>query len=155
MGDIHEGILRLLGVLSERVSPVARSVLRLQSVLGTPSFRLLIARDTEKTYPENMVGMASVLYHKTLVHTDAKINDVAVDPEYRGQGIGEELVRRLIADARNYAALYREDVLLALTSRPSRIEANSLYLKLGFTLVAHARGPNGTNYYQMRITAPE
>jgi GNAT superfamily N-acetyltransferase len=57
------------------------------------------------------------------------IEDVVVDESQRGKGIGMELMNTAINFAITLGAKSVE-----LTSRPSRIEANKLYLKMGFVL---------------------
>lgn len=69
----------------------------------------------------------------------ACIEDVVTDASVRGQGIGKILVQKAIAFL---STLSPCSVLL--TSRPSRLAANALYKKLGFT-------PKETNVYTMKL----
>jgi len=57
----------------------------------------------------------------------AAIEDVVVDADARGMGVGEALTRRALEIARAKGAL-----AVDLTSRPSREAANGLYVKVGF-----------------------
>ncbi|MEY3594690.1 MAG: hypothetical protein RL576_104, partial [Actinomycetota bacterium] len=57
----------------------------------------------------------------------AWIEDVVVDSEARGHGVGEALNMAAIAEARSRGAITVE-----LTSRPSREAANRLYRRIGF-----------------------
>jgi len=57
----------------------------------------------------------------------AWIEDVVVDSEARGHGVGEALNMAAIAEARSRGAITVE-----LTSRPSREAANRLYQRIGF-----------------------
>ncbi len=57
----------------------------------------------------------------------AWIEDVVVDESQRGRGFGDELVKFAIEYSKSLDARS-----VALTSRPSRVEANELYKKLGF-----------------------
>ena len=57
----------------------------------------------------------------------AWIEDVVVDGDARGNGVGEALNLRAIEEARKRGA-----VTVDLTSRPSREAANRLYQRLGF-----------------------
>jgi ribosomal protein S18 acetylase RimI-like enzyme len=57
----------------------------------------------------------------------AWIEDVVVDSEARGHGVGEALNKAAIAEAQSRGAITVE-----LTSRPSREAANRLYQRLGF-----------------------
>jgi ribosomal protein S18 acetylase RimI-like enzyme len=58
----------------------------------------------------------------------AWIEDVVVDEQVRGQGVGEALNRRAMEIALKAGAK-----TIDLTSRPSREAANRLYQRLGFT----------------------
>ncbi len=66
------------------------------------------------------------------------IEDVVVDNEYRGRSLGRKLVEHAI----EYAA-GRGGATLMLTSRPSRVAANTLYRSAGFT-------QKETNVYVMK-----
>jgi|SRR3989338_2248882 len=155
--DVYEGIARLLGFLSGPERTLDRG--QLHRLLLDPLFVLVIVRDTRRLYPQNIVGMASICYAHKLGNTIAEIHDVVVDPSCRGQGLGERLVLALIGHARRYAAERGESIIIALTSKPSRVAANKLYVKLGFTLTArHWRKDHvcvGTNLYRMTITPSE
>ena len=50
-----------------------------------------------------------------------------VSEEYRGQGLGEKIMRKVVTIART-----KKLTSLKLTSRPSRVAAHRLYEKLGF-----------------------
>jgi ribosomal protein S18 acetylase RimI-like enzyme len=71
----------------------------------------------------------------------AWIEDVVVDEDVRGGGVGALLVRRALDLAFESGAR-----TVDLTSRPSREAANRLYQRLGFEL-------RETNVY--RFTAPQ
>jgi ribosomal protein S18 acetylase RimI-like enzyme len=57
------------------------------------------------------------------------IEDVVVDEQERGKGIGKEMVLFAIGFARS-----KGFKAIELTSRPSRVAANRLYQKLGFAV---------------------
>ena len=84
--------------------------------------------------------MITLIFSPTL-NGEAKawIEDVVVEKKYRGMGIGKKLVLRALEKAGQLGAR-----VISLTSRPSRVEANKLYKKLGFELV-------GTNCYRYKI----
>lgn len=153
---MYAGVERLLGFLSDTPPSPRLDLDQLRFVLANPLFRVLIARDMRKSYPESVVGMASIFYVHKIGGTIAEIHDVVVDPVGRGEGIGERLVSGLIADAQQYAGEIRTNITISLTSKPSRVAANKLYCKLGFTLTARHLRKNkkdfGTNLYRMTIT---
>ena len=86
-------------------------------------------------YEGKIVGMATLVVATVLTGTTAHVEDVVVDAEYRGRGIGERLMKELMSRARAEGA-----EAMVLTSDPSREAANRLYQRLGFAL-------GGTNYY--------
>ena len=120
-------------------------------VLRDPRFYSFVAVDSER--PEDgYLGMASVVFGRTVANKwIGEIHDVVVDSRSRGQGIGKALMQRLIDLAGQLSANWDAKMDLCLTSRPSRIEANALYAKLGFVLTAQAVGEQGTNFYRMKI----
>lgn len=88
---------------------------------------------------DSIVGLASLFIIYNLAEVSGDIEDVVIDEKYRGQGLGERLVRALIEEARA-RGLYE----LYLTSRSSRVAANKLYEKIGFE-------KRGTNVYRLKL----
>lgn len=86
-----------------------------------------------------LIGIASVYFVHKATRTLAFVEDVVVDQDFRGKSIGTELMQRLIALAREQGTSQCN-----LTSDPRRIEANNLYLKLGFTI-------RKTNVYRLTL----
>lgn len=76
----------------------------------------------------HVIAMGTLISESTIFGNFGQIEDVVVDEAYRGKGLGEKIMRRLIAEAKK---LKLEEV--GLTSRPSRVAANALYKKLGFS----------------------
>ena len=74
-----------------------------------------------------IVGIATLVPVIIPVGKSGRIEDVVVDEEFRGQGIGRALIMQLILKAR---VLDMDHV--DLTSNPKRIAANKLYPTLGF-----------------------
>jgi ribosomal-protein-alanine N-acetyltransferase len=62
-----------------------------------------------------------------IVLNEAHVTNVAVLPEYRGEGIGELIMRTLMAIAKKYGA-----EKMTLEVRKSNYVAQNLYSKLGF-----------------------
>lgn len=88
-----------------------------------------------------IVGMLTLVIFRIPSGVRAWIEDVAVDTEMRGNGVGAALVRRAIEIARRSGA-----GTVDLTSRPSREAANRLYRRLGFE-------QRSTNVYRYTIDA--
>ena len=99
-------------------SPEAREVI---PAMIQGSFCFMVARSLEG----NIVGMARVISDG---HSDAYIQDVAVLENYRGQGIGRELVRRMARFCVN-----RKIGWIGLVAEPG---TQGLYENLGFRPLA-------------------
>ena len=108
-------------------------VLAIEKVsFGTPwSRQAFVGELTENplsVYVVGRVGERIVCYGGVwLFLGEAHISNIAVHPDYRGQGYGEALCRTLIQEA----ALVDIDKV-TLEVRVSNITAQNLYLKLGF-----------------------
>lgn len=76
---------------------------------------------------DEIAGILTLCIYSIPTGRKAWIEDVVVDKSHRGKGYGKELMLHAIEFARSDGAITVE-----LTSRPSRIEANNLYLRLGF-----------------------
>ena len=120
-GDEYDGVLRLLPQLSasaDRLTPQDFAEL-----VAAPATRLLIASSPAG----EVVGMLTVVLVRIPTGVSAHVEDVVVDQDARGQGVGRLLMSRAIEVAREANARH-----LDLTSRPTRLAANSLYQSLGF-----------------------
>ncbi len=97
---------------------------------------LLSFDDTEG---HKVVGTGTLFIFEQVTGCKASIEDVVVNGTYRGHGIGETIVRKLVERARLLNA-----TSVSLTSKPERKEANALYAKLGFER-------RETNVYRLRF----
>jgi ribosomal protein S18 acetylase RimI-like enzyme len=94
----------------------------LQRVIDSPATTLLLARPDGQ-----IVGMCTLATFYIPTGVRSWVEDVVVDENARGLGIGTALVKaavHLASDARARS--------VDLTSRPDRSEANLLYQRLGF-----------------------
>jgi ribosomal protein S18 acetylase RimI-like enzyme len=119
--ELVDAIGRLVGQLSSSVSPPTRE--ELEQMVTSDASRLLLAYDGDG----GLVGTLTLVLFRIPTGLRAWIEDVVVDEDARGQGVGEALNREALrlageAGARN----------VDLTSRPSREAANRLYRRLGF-----------------------
>jgi ribosomal-protein-alanine N-acetyltransferase len=73
-----------------------------------------------------------------LVVDEGHILNVAVDPHFRGQGIGRLLMERVLMDCRSHGAEF-----VSLEVRPSNTAAISLYRQLGFIVIGRRK-----SYYE-------
>jgi ribosomal protein S18 acetylase RimI-like enzyme len=95
----------------------------LKDMLQSQNTHLLVARNREG----KIVGMITVLVFRIPYVKKSSIEDLVVDENSRGQGIGSSLMEEAVNVARESGAHYVD-----FTSRPRRDESNSLYEKLGF-----------------------
>jgi ribosomal protein S18 acetylase RimI-like enzyme len=128
--DLLEAVRRLYPQLTGGPAPDAAPLAR---VLDAGAC-LMVARSDGW-----IVGMGTLVIAIVLTGTTAHVEDVVVDDDVRGRGIGERLMRDLIAFARSQGADQ-----VTLTSHPTREAANRLYRRLGFQL-------GGTNYYSLDL----
>ena len=126
-----ESIRTLIEQLTGRESTFSEDDLR--NVLQDSASRLFVMR-----HKECIVGMLSLGIYTCPTSRKVWVEDVVIDSELRGKGLGEELVEYAI----NYVKEHLAPCSLMLTSRPSRIAANELYRKKGFE-------PRQTNVYKM------
>lgn len=97
---------------------------QLAEILDHDASTLLLAKDGD-----TVVGSMTLIVFPIPTGMRAWIEDVVVDENARGQGVGEALNRRAIEIAVQAGAK-----TIDLTSRPSREAANRLYQRLGFTV---------------------
>jgi ribosomal protein S18 acetylase RimI-like enzyme len=74
-----------------------------------------------------IVGSLTLVIFHIPTGIRAWIEDVVVDVDARGKGVGEALNKFALAEAKRQGA-----TTVDLTSRPSREAANRLYQRLGF-----------------------
>ena len=112
---------RLVRQLSSSSAPPTASELR--EIAESPATRLLVARGEDGA----IVGTLTLALFRIPTGLRAWIEDVVVDQDARGKGIGEALSR----EALRLAAAARARTV-DLTSRPEREAANRLYQRIGF-----------------------
>ena len=118
--DLLAAVSRLLPQLSSSAAPPTQA--QLEEIVDSPATQLLVARiDGE------VVGALTLVVFRIPSGVRAWIEDVVVDEDTRGQGVGEALNREALRLAAEQGAKTVE-----LTSRPSREAANRLYQRLGF-----------------------
>ena len=100
----------------------------------SPDSHLYVMRDGARA-----IGCATLGVFHSPTGRKASIEDVVVLDEYRGQGLGKQLLLHLIEEAGKLAP-----IKVQLTSRPVRVAANQLYQSLGFTR-------RDTNIYVMQL----
>lgn len=95
----------------------------LRSIAESEASTLLVARDENGT----IMGSMTLAMFRIPTGLRAWIEDVVVDEDARGQGVGRLLNEHALEIARQAGA-----TTVDLTSRPSREAANRLYQRIGF-----------------------
>ena len=114
---------RLIPQLSS--SNPAPTETELAAICESEASVLLIAVDRESD--DRVLGSLTLAWFRIPTGVRAWIEDVVVDEEARGHGVGELLNRAALDRARELGAK-----TVDLTSRPSREAANRLYQRIGF-----------------------
>lgn len=123
--DVVQAFERLIPQLSSSAKVPTRE--EIQAMVDSDASIVLIARDPAKAH--KVIGSLTLVVFRIPTGVRAWIEDVIVDNEERGRGIGEELTRFALAEAKR-----RGSKTVDLTSRPSREAANRLYQRVGFNL---------------------
>lgn len=131
-GDLVAAFATLIPQLSSSSPPPTAA--ELQAIVDTPDSVLFVAR-----LDGRVVGSLTLAFYRIPTGLKAWIEDVVVDADARGQGVGEGLNRAAVAEAAHRGAKN-----VSLTSRSSREAANRLYQRLGFQLYE-------TNVYRYTI----
>ncbi len=130
---VFEAVLRLLPQLTRDSDLPSRQYL--ESILASENIHFFTA-DLENG---QIAGMLALVSYKIPTGLKVWIEDVVVDESQRGKGIGKELMLHAIKYSASLGAKS-----IGLTSRPSRVAANQLYLEMGFL-------KNETNIYKYHL----
>ncbi len=120
--ELVEAFERLTPQLSSSNPPPSAQAL--EAIATSGATRLLVAR-----VHGAIVGSLTLVLVRIPTGLRASIEDVVVDEQVRGQGVGRALNEAALDLARDAGA-----ATVDLTSRPSRQAANRLYLRLGFVI---------------------
>ena len=118
--EVVEAMVRLLPQLSSSAAPPTAA--DVGEIIASPATSLLLAR-----LDGRIVGSLTLAVFRLPSGVRAWIEDVVVDIDARGHGVGEALNRAALEEARAGGAR-----TVDLTSRPTREAANRLYQRLGF-----------------------
>lgn len=119
--ELVEAFARLVPQLSRSSLPPGR--MELAEMVEAPGTHLLVARGPDG----RIVGTLTLVVFRIPTGVRAWIEDVVVDEDARGRGVGEVLTQRALGIAVDTGAR-----TVDLTSRPTREAANRLYRRLGF-----------------------
>ena len=118
--DVLAACHRLIPQLSASSTPI--SAQELEEIIESDTTLLFAARSGQE-----IVGLLTLAIFRIPTGVRAWIEDVVVDNQARGKGVGDALNRAALAEAERRGAK-----TVDLTSRPSREAANRLYQRLGF-----------------------
>ena len=118
--ELVDAFARLVPQLSRSSPPPTAE--ELAEMIESPASDVLVAR-----HEAAIVGTLTLVVFRIPTGVRAWIEDVVVDGEARGLGVGDQLNRFAIDLARRRGAK-----TVDLTSRPSREAANRLYQRIGF-----------------------
>ena len=130
--EVANALRRLLPLLSSSATLPSDEDVR--EILVAQSSHLLVASDGDR-----ILGFLTLVVCPIPTGVRAWIEDIIVDSDARGKGIGEKLRNFALEMAKNLG-----DRTVELTSRPSREAANRLYKRLGFV-------ERDTNIYRFTI----
>jgi len=140
-------IYRCTKITDEVVQAFQKLIPQLDPDCSIPSreyFNELILSDSSFLFlaeDEEITGSLTLIISQMPTGKKAWIEDVVVDKNNRGKGIGKKLIESAIEFARE-KGISKID----LTSRPERVTANELYQKSGFKR-------RNTNVYRLKISA--
>jgi ribosomal protein S18 acetylase RimI-like enzyme len=118
--ELVEALARLVPQLSSSADPPGQA--ELTEIVTSPTTSLLVARIDGR-----IVGSLTLCVFRIPTGVRAWIEDVVIDADARGAGVGAALNEHAIELAHKRGARSVD-----LTSRPSREAANRLYQRLGF-----------------------
>lgn len=135
--ELVDAMASLVPQLSSSSPPPSRD--HLEEIVRSEATHLLAALDEQGA----ILGAMTLVVFRIPTGVRAWIEDVVVDSDARGRGVGEALNRAALDLARGRGAR-----TVDLTSRPSREAANRLYQRIGFE-------QRDTNVYRFALEAAD
>ena len=137
LDSLTEAQLSALAALMKELSPdLIPDPAKLLAAVECPATRLFSVVDDGG----RIVGCASLCVFDSPTGRKGHIEDVVVSNDCRGRHLGRKLLEHML----DYARTNLAPIDIHLTSRPSRVAANTLYRSLGFE-------PRDTNVYRLII----
>lgn len=88
---------------------------------------------------DKLIGMGWIFPRQTMLRKQAVVEDMIVDENYRGKGLGRKILKELIKWAKEQGV-----EIVDLTTNSKRVAANELYKSEGFKL-------HETNHYLLKL----
>lgn len=137
--EVFDTVLRLASLLGSHKPKPSRE--DLERLVESRSSVLLVARFPDKK--STIAGMLTIAFYRVPTGGRSIVEDLVVAEEFRGMGIAKGLLLSAIDLAREMGANG-----IALTSHPGRVEANQLYVGMGFKM-------RETNAYYYPLVNPQ
>lgn len=136
--DLNEDLLKAINSLLVHLNLSSEELSRedLESMINASSNRLIIAKEKDSG---KIIGMITLIVYRIPFIKKGVLEDFVVDPQYRGKGIGKNLIDSALNIARSENLKYVD-----LTSKPEKEAANNLYHRMGFD-------KRGTNVYRVNL----
>jgi GNAT superfamily N-acetyltransferase len=122
--ELHSELSRLLPQLNPNLT--VPDMARLKRLVADPAVSLLVAKDGD-----NVVGTTTLIVYTTPFWIKARLDEVVVDADARGKGVGEALVKAALDLGRQKGAQVAE---LQSGRGDNRKAAHRLYERLGFKI---------------------
>jgi ribosomal protein S18 acetylase RimI-like enzyme len=132
--DIYDAFCRLIPALSSTAKMPSYEAL--EALIVCPTTHLFLAREPDR---KKIIGSLTLVLFRVPTGVRAWIEDVVVDVEFRGAGVGKALCQSAIELATEAGAQ-----TVDLTSHPSKEAANRLYKSFGFAI-------RDTNVYRYEV----
>ena len=107
-------------------------------MLSQKNYSFLLA-EADLTSGKDIVGILILYFVRVPSGPMAILEDLVIDEKYRGWGVGALLVKEAIEMAKKRKARH-----ISLRTNPKRIEANKMYLSMGFHKME-------TNFYRINL----
>jgi ribosomal protein S18 acetylase RimI-like enzyme len=136
--EVAEAMSVFVSKLGDRHQPFTDDTLR--EIINSPQSHLFVAIHVPT---KEVAAMIMVIVYRIPYTKKAYAEDLFVDEKFRKMGIATRLFQKVVETAREHHAAY-----IDFTSKPYRVEGNSLYEKLGFK-------KRDTNVYRLRFSYEE
>lgn len=120
--EIADSVRSLASQIGKNYKPLTDDDLK--EMLKSSQCFLFISRDV---LTKQVAGMVMATVYRIPYVKKAYLDDLIVDPKFRGKGIATALMKYAASFAKEKGAAYVD-----FTARPRRTESNTLYGKLGF-----------------------
>lgn len=136
--DITEIDLKIINKLLYQLDPKCSSLTNnsLKKIFSQKNVTIIGC--FKNSQQKSLIAIVTIVFYQTFSGYRCRIEDLVVNKEERGKGLGKKLLKEAIKIAKRKRVNFIE-----LTSRPERKVANILYQKMGFKI----KNTNVYRYY--------